>query len=325
MACDEWVVARTGSPRAYARCLAHAAEVRAQMRGGPTLVPALIGSRHDLLLRVDRVLAINGRARRSVSLAGATTAACAMVMMSAQLQATRGFSEIVEIVFPIDQVQRVQWVQWVQEVQGVREVQEVQDVKGVQGCADRFRCKRHRRHWSTSAAPRSHLTQPSHLSHPPSRRTLRSLWRTSLRHLICPHARLRACIHRRSRRSRRRQSTQSMAGTRDTRCRHRIIRKKIQYWRCQCFQPRRSVAGAEVLMRLRSLLATALVVTSGLIGAGSTKLRQASHPDPWARLPVVREHTYRMAGKIRLLMLWVGRDDVGSGVIRWRGARDQSD
>jgi len=100
MACDEWVVARTGSPKAYARCLAHAAEVRARMRGGPTLVPALIGRRHDLLRRVDRVLAINGRARRSVSLSGATTAACAMVMMSAQLQTTRGFSEIVEIVFP---------------------------------------------------------------------------------------------------------------------------------------------------------------------------------------------------------------------------------
>jgi hypothetical protein len=30
-----------------------------------------------------------------------------------------------------------------------------------------------------------------------------------------------------------------------------------------------------------------------------------------------------MAGKIRLLMLWVGRDDVGSGVIRWRGGDDE--
>ena len=39
MACDEWVVARTGLPKAYARCLAHAAEVRARMRVGPTLVP----------------------------------------------------------------------------------------------------------------------------------------------------------------------------------------------------------------------------------------------------------------------------------------------
>jgi BlaR1 peptidase M56 len=135
MACDEWVVARTGSPRAYARCLAHAAEVRARMRGRPALVPALIGSRHELLRRVDRVLAMNGRARRRVSLAGATTAVCAMVMMSAQLQTMRGFSEIVEIVFPIDHVQRVQGMQWVQEVQEVRGeqwVRGVQEVRGVQ-------------------------------------------------------------------------------------------------------------------------------------------------------------------------------------------------
>ena len=48
MACDEWVVARTGMPKAYARCLAHAAEARVRMRGGPTLVPALIGSRNEL-------------------------------------------------------------------------------------------------------------------------------------------------------------------------------------------------------------------------------------------------------------------------------------
>ncbi|RPI56744.1 MAG: hypothetical protein EHM55_04295 [Acidobacteria bacterium] len=40
---------------------------------------------------------------------------------------------------------------------------------------------------------------------------------------------------------------------------------------------------------------------------------------PGQDLPVVREHTYRMAGKIRMLLLWVGRDDVGSGVIKWRG------
>ena len=133
MACDEWVVARTGSPRAYARCLAHAAEVRARMRGGSTLVPALIGSRHELLRRVDRVLAINGRARRRVSFAGATTAACAMVMMSAQLQTMRGFSEIVEIVFPIDRVEWVQEVQRVQRVQRVREVRGVREVREVRG------------------------------------------------------------------------------------------------------------------------------------------------------------------------------------------------
>jgi len=41
---------------------------------------------------------------------------------------------------------------------------------------------------------------------------------------------------------------------------------------------------------------------------------------PGQSLPILREHTYRMAGKIRVLLLWVGRDDVGSGVIKWRGA-----
>ena len=40
---------------------------------------------------------------------------------------------------------------------------------------------------------------------------------------------------------------------------------------------------------------------------------------PGQHLPVVGEHKYRMAGKIRVLLLWVGRDDVGSGVIKWRG------
>jgi hypothetical protein len=73
-------------------------------------------------------------------------------------------------------------------------------------------------------------------------------------------------------------------------------------------------------MPLRSLCAIAFVVTPGLIAAGAT----ASTPGvpteiPGRTLPVVREHTYRMAGKVRLVMLWVGRDDVGSGVIRWRG------
>jgi hypothetical protein len=44
-------------------------------------------------------------------------------------------------------------------------------------------------------------------------------------------------------------------------------------------------------------------LTSGLPGAG---------------LPVVGEHTYKMSGRVRALLLWMGRDDVGSGVIRWR-------
>ena len=40
---------------------------------------------------------------------------------------------------------------------------------------------------------------------------------------------------------------------------------------------------------------------------------------PGSTLPVVQTHTYRMSGRVRALLLWVGRDDVGSGIIRWRG------
>ena len=39
---------------------------------------------------------------------------------------------------------------------------------------------------------------------------------------------------------------------------------------------------------------------------------------PGDALPVDKVHTYRMAGKIRLLLFWVGRDGVGMGRIVWR-------
>jgi len=40
---------------------------------------------------------------------------------------------------------------------------------------------------------------------------------------------------------------------------------------------------------------------------------------PGSTLPVVQTHTYKMSGRVRALLLWVGRDNVGSGTIRWRG------
>ena len=43
---------------------------------------------------------------------------------------------------------------------------------------------------------------------------------------------------------------------------------------------------------------------------------------PGRDLPVLRQHTYRMAGKIRVLLLWVGKDDVGDAVIKWRGSAE---
>ena len=74
-------------------------------------------------------------------------------------------------------------------------------------------------------------------------------------------------------------------------------------------------------MRSRFLAVIALVVVAGVIGTGSTSAPGVPTHVPGRTLPVVRQHTYRMAGKIRVLLLWVGRDDVGSGVIKWRGAR----
>jgi beta-lactamase regulating signal transducer with metallopeptidase domain len=99
MACDEWVVARTGLPKAYARCLAHAAEVRGRLRCGLPLVQAFLGRRHDLEQRVDRLLAIKNP-RRNVSVAGAVIAVCAMAVISAQMQTVRVFEEIAEIMLP---------------------------------------------------------------------------------------------------------------------------------------------------------------------------------------------------------------------------------
>lgn len=120
MACDEWVVARTGSPKAYASCLAHAAEVRGRLRTALPLVPAFLGGPQDLVRRVERLLTLK-EARRNVSLLAATASACAIVMISAQLHATHVFAEIADIVLPMVQVQPVRWVQFVQRVEPVQE------------------------------------------------------------------------------------------------------------------------------------------------------------------------------------------------------------
>jgi hypothetical protein len=72
-------------------------------------------------------------------------------------------------------------------------------------------------------------------------------------------------------------------------------------------------------MRIRFLAAATLILAFGLVPAvTSTTAPVVPTEIPGRALPVVRQHTYRMAGKIRVLLLWVGRDDVGSGVIKWR-------
>ena len=99
MACDEWVVARTGLPKAYALCLARAAEVHGRVGGSSVLAPAFLGKRCELIRRVERLLTLQGSARRNVSVMGVAAATVAIAVSAAHIQAVR-FAEIAEVVLP---------------------------------------------------------------------------------------------------------------------------------------------------------------------------------------------------------------------------------
>ena len=60
IACDDWVVARTGSGDAFARTLA-ALATRARLRA-PLAAPSAVGSRHSVVVRIERLL--DARPRR---------------------------------------------------------------------------------------------------------------------------------------------------------------------------------------------------------------------------------------------------------------------
>ncbi len=101
MACDESVIARTGLPKAYARCLLVAAEVRGRIRLAPAVVPALFGSQHDLVRRVDRLLHTKESTRRGVSWLVVAGAACAIGAISVRLNALPLVGEYVDMVLPL--------------------------------------------------------------------------------------------------------------------------------------------------------------------------------------------------------------------------------
>jgi hypothetical protein len=75
-------------------------------------------------------------------------------------------------------------------------------------------------------------------------------------------------------------------------------------------------------MTTRAIVSVMFVFSVALAAAPAPATLDDLLPDrlPGANLPVIKEHTYKMSGRVRALLLWVGRDDVGSGVIRWRGA-----
>jgi hypothetical protein len=71
------------------------------------------------------------------------------------------------------------------------------------------------------------------------------------------------------------------------------------------------------------MLAVAVALSAGLSAAPAPLVPGLLPSElPGSTLPIVHEHTYKMSGRVRILLLWIGRDDVGSGLIRWRGSED---
>jgi len=77
--------------------------------------------------------------------------------------------------------------------------------------------------------------------------------------------------------------------------------------------------------RYRAVVVAGLALTLSLAPAdptaavgGDGALRAPSSDVPGSELPVVRAHGYRMAGRVRPLLFWIGRDDVGLARIVWR-------
>jgi hypothetical protein len=82
---------------------------------------------------------------------------------------------------------------------------------------------------------------------------------------------------------------------------------------------------------LRLALIAAIIVFVALLMAAVRTAGAASTAPPaggkrlgpaCAPLPVVTQHRYRMAAKIRPLLFWIGRDNIGEAHITWRGDGD---
>ena len=78
----------------------------------------------------------------------------------------------------------------------------------------------------------------------------------------------------------------------------------------------------------RALVAAVAVAAMAGVGSGSAHtpgrqpeapLSQSSPGTPDGELPLLRHHRYKMAGRVRPLLFWIGRADVGMGEIVWRG------
>src|SRR6185503_9318471 len=78
-----------------------------------------------------------------------------------------------------------------------------------------------------------------------------------------------------------------------------------------------------VAVRVCALAWCAAIVTpSGLnvmaASASNATGAKASAEAPHAGRSIVTEHRYRIIGRLRLALFWVGRDDVGGARMTWR-------
>jgi beta-lactamase regulating signal transducer with metallopeptidase domain len=85
VACDDWVVHQTGSPKRYAACLSRVAERRAHT--APAFAQALFGGRRDLVRRINRLVDDRRNRLRRPSLSAAAVGIVAIGACALQLRA----------------------------------------------------------------------------------------------------------------------------------------------------------------------------------------------------------------------------------------------
>ena len=61
------------------------------------------------------------------------------------------------------------------------------------------------------------------------------------------------------------------------------------------------------------------IVAVGIFVAACSSVGAAAGPEPKEPLPVRSEHRYRMLAKVRPLLFWITKDDVGGARVSWRG------
>ncbi len=121
----------------------------------------------------------------------------------------------------------------------------------------------------------------------------------------------------------------SLASGRGGRGGDRVLRTKGERRASQTRLRAQAVsARAELLMRAAAPLLVAATAALSSVAPASASRSIPFDLDPdrslAVDLPITRQHTYRMAGKVRMLLLWVGREDVGTAVINWRGEGETS-